>query len=178
MQEQIITIWQFILDFLNNSLFRASIFGIKVIIIIFSILLFIAITILRIKSWPWIKEEVRLRFRGTDIPVYTKPKMRRKWESIKKRMGTYEESAYKLAVIEADSMLDAILEAGGWPGENLEQRLKKMDVSHLSNLEAVISANHLRNKIADEFDTTEIKYHDAQEAIQAYEKALEELEAI
>ncbi|MAG44494.1 hypothetical protein CL633_01245 [bacterium] len=177
MQENINTIWQFILDFSNNSLVRANVFTIKIIIIIFSILLLIAIIVLRIKSWPWIMEDFRLRFRGTDIPTFPKPRMRRKWESIRTRMHTREESNYKLAIIEADKMLDQILEASGYPGENLGQRLEKITSAQFSNIQDLLQAHGLVSKLSQNMEY-EVKFHEAEQAFKAYEKTLDELEAI
>lgn len=165
------------LEILNDAIIAKTYFGFRFAVIIFSGLLFIAIVIILIKSIPYLKETWLEIFRGTDVPTYPKGKMRRKWEAIQRRMRTRKDSNYKLAVIEADNMLNNILEASGFPGKNMEERLKILTSDQFSNLENIKQAHKLRNKIIHDMDS-EIKLSKAEQAIETYRIALDSLEAI
>jgi len=165
------------LEILNDSRVATIYFRVKIITLVLSSLFLIALIIILIKSIPYLKESWLGTFRGTDVPTFPKSKMYRKWKVIQKRMQTGQDSNYKLAVIEADKILDNILESAGFPGKNMGERLQNMTSAHLSNLEDILEAHELRNKIVNNMEL-ELEFSQAEQAIKAYSAALDELEAI
>lgn len=150
---------------------------IKLLFLFFSAFLILSIIIVIWQSRPFIQESWLMTFKGVDVPALTPGKVRRKWQLVKKRLRTREESNYKIAVIEADKILDNLLERAGYPGKSLGDRLKRLTPAQFSNLDALWQAHKLRNNIVHDIET-EVKFHQAEQAIGAIEKALDELEAI
>ena len=118
-----------------------------------------------------------MTFKGIDVPALTPGKLRKKWQVIERRLNRRGESNYKMAVIEADKLLDNLLERAGYAGKSLGDRLKRLTSAQFSNLDALWQAHKLRNDIVHNIET-EVEFHQARQAVSAVKKALEELEAI
>lgn len=97
------------------------------------------------------------------------------WSKLKERGGPDLESDYKLAVIEADSLLDQTLASIGYKGENLEERLNQITPAHLSTLEEIRMAHKVRNDIVRDPDYR-LNIERAREILSIYKKSFEELE--
>lgn len=100
-----------------------------------------------------------------------------RWEGVKKRMASNHPSDWKLAVIEADSIMDELLKRMGYEGINMGERLRQIEPSDFDSLQAVWKAHKLRNRIAHEPETAVTK-SEAEYAIELFERGLEEFEYI
>ncbi|MDP3947136.1 MAG: hypothetical protein Q8Q41_00395 [bacterium] len=96
------------------------------------------------------------------------------WQQVEWRMGVGDEAQVKLAVIEADKILDEILKMAGLTGETMADRLKKLTSAQLSNIESVWQVHKIRNRIVHEPDY-HLAHADAVYAINIYRVALKEL---
>ena len=74
-------------------------------------------------------------------------RMVKKWQKIQARLETANEAEYKLAVIEADGMLNDILLRMGFRGETLGDKLKTLTTSIIPNLSEVTEAHQTRNSV-------------------------------
>lgn len=99
------------------------------------------------------------------------------WLGIKARLETGTESEYKLALIEADSMLNDILKRMGYGGETLGERLEKLTIISLPSLEEAKEAHKIRNNIVHDPDYR-LTLNEAQKVISVYERALTDLQAL
>lgn len=97
-----------------------------------------------------------------------------KWKEVREHLGSFRDAEWKFAVIEADKMMESILEQAGWLGETLGEKLKGIDKSQLRSIDALWSAHKLRNLIAHD-PNYQVQHRDAREAVSNYEKALREL---
>lgn len=107
----------------------------------------------------------------------TKKRTIKAWLQIQKRIQTGDESNLKLAVIEADKILDEILKRSGFAGETMSDRLKNLTPAQLSNLEQVWGAHKLRNRIVHEPDF-EVSRAEAELAVSIYGRAFREFKLI
>ena len=87
------------------------------------------------------------------------------------------EASYAMAVIEGDKLLDRALCEMGVQGRTMGDRLKKVDKSKFSQINAVWYAHKMRNQIAHESDF-HIDYRQAEHALSTYKQALRDLGAI
>ena len=123
----------------------------------------------RLIIWDW-KEFLTYRPHGLR-------KVEKDWQKIRIRLETEIDSEYKLAVIEADSMLNEILKGLGFGGETLGERLEKVTTASLPNLEEVRGAHKIRNNIIHDPDYR-LSLDEAKRVITIYEKALTDLQAL
>jgi hypothetical protein len=99
------------------------------------------------------------------------------WKRIQQRLKTGKTEQLKLAILEADKILDEILKMAGYRGKNLEERLSFITVAQLSNIEEIKRAHKLKERIISEPDLT-ITFDEARAIIDIYKKALQELNLI
>ena len=147
---------------------------VKIISGFFSVFLFVLVVILSIKAnrlW-------RLKLIRESIRVANFPKeFDKKWQLVLTRMKRADEANLKLAVIEADKLLDSILIHMGYKGKDMSERLQQVGPAQLSCLDDVWLAHKVRDRIVKEPDH-HLSTAEAQSAIAAYEKAFKELQLL
>lgn len=166
-----------IISFLINPPFSNLILVIKIIFLVISSFLFGFIIYLLLKtSW--------LNYRYTqDIKEFLNyksvgaPKLVKQWLKIKERLETNLESEFKLAVIEADTLLDDILKKMGYVGDTLEEKLEKVSINILPSKEKIKEAHKLRDNIVYDPDFS-LSLEEVKKIISVYETALTELNVI
>ncbi|HEY4503041.1 MAG TPA: hypothetical protein VJC14_01235 [Candidatus Paceibacterota bacterium] len=76
---------------------------------------------------------------------------------------------WKLAVIEADNMLEALLSQLGFEGESLGDRLKAASQEEFRNLAIAWEVHTVRNRIAHEGSNFPLSQHEAKRVVALYE---------
>lgn len=104
-------------------------------------------------------------------------KLVKQWSKVRARLDTGMESEYKLAVIEADSILDDILRRMGFGGETLGERLEKITEATLPNLAEVLGAHKTRNNIVHD-PNYRLTLDEVRKTLDIYERALTDLQAL
>lgn len=99
------------------------------------------------------------------------------WNKIKARLDTGLEAEYKLAVLEADSMMDDVLKRMGFAGSSLGERLDKLTAVSLPNLDEVRLAHQIRSDIVHDPDY-KLSLGEAKKALAIFEKSLIDLQAL
>ena len=100
-----------------------------------------------------------------------------KWDEIQRHLNSTKEAEWKFAVIEADSLVDNVLRASGYPGDTMGDRLKNIDKSQVVTLDELWEAHKIRNRLAHDLNYF-LRYGEAKRAVQLYEKTLKELNAL
>ncbi|MBI1974773.1 MAG: hypothetical protein HYS57_00245 [Parcubacteria group bacterium] len=98
-------------------------------------------------------------------------------ERIRERLRRGNESEDRLAVLEADKLLDGALQDLGQLGDSFGERLKALKVWRLSNIDEVWEAHKLRNRIVHE-PGTRVSHYDAEGTVKIFEEALRQLKCI
>jgi len=101
-----------------------------------------------------------------------------RWQEIKGHLDGENPIEWKMAIIEADSLLDDIMKRIGYQGENLGERLKMIEKSDLNNLNNIWEAHKVRNRLVHEPGKITLSKEEAKDTIWKYEKALRELKYI
>ncbi len=98
-----------------------------------------------------------------------------RWQHVENLMHTDDSGSWRLAIIEADSILEDALEARGITGDSIGEKLKNSTPGDLASLQAAWDAHQIRNRIAHEGSDYELTARDARRAFQSYEIVLREL---
>lgn len=85
---------------------------------------------------------------------------------------------WRMAILEADTMLDEMLKKIGAEGETLGERLRSMDVSEFRSLQMAWDAHKMRNTIAHEGLDYQLNKHEAQRVISLYKQVFSEFQYI
>ena len=70
------------------------------------------------------------------------------WNTVVKRMSTSEQEQWKLAIIEADALLDRAIQRTGVQGTTMGERMKNLNPQSFPLLDSAWKAHRVRNYIA------------------------------
>ncbi len=147
----------------------------RIVLIGFSLFLLVSIIFFALKS-SWLKY---LILEDTAEFLNFKPYGTRKivnvWNKIMRRLETGIESEYKLAILEADAVLDNTLKRMGFGGETLGERLGNLTSATLPNIEEVEKAHKIRNNIVHD-PSYKLSLDETKEILAIYEQALRDLD--
>lgn len=139
------------------------------------ILFFLTLTVLffrkakKIKSGVVVKKE-----EGSEADF---KKFKENWQAVLYHLNSNNESDWKLAVIEADKLVDDLLVQKGYKGESLAERLSFVNKKELKSLGLLWEAHKIRNRITHQ-SGFKLDYNQASKAISYYEEALKDLRGL
>ena len=107
-------------------------------------------------------------------PSYGVVQVNRRWQKLLKRTESGTEADYKLAIIEADDLLQQALENKDFEGETFEELVASASYKSLPNYDAVLEAHTVRNSIVYEPDF-HIDGDRAKKILSEYETAIKNL---
>lgn len=107
------------------------------------------------------------------LPPVVKDEFVKGWEQVRARMQAMREPEWKLAIIEADKLLDELLRRMGHKGKDMGARLKRLGPEQLPNINDIWKAHKVRNLLSHDVNY-HISFSEAQWVIHAYEDALKE----
>lgn len=150
----------------------------KTISLIITIILIWALVLLVFKSGYTSYVKTNIKFLKSKYePLKSANKVDQEWGRIKQRLESGDEANFKIAVIEADKLIDDLLKSMNYPGESMGDRLKLIDQSKLSSIQELWNAHRVRNNIVHNAGF-KLSYREAKAAIESYEKVLKEFEAL
>jgi len=165
-----------IISFIFNPAFTDWLLFLKILLIILSLILSGFIIFAFIKT-SWLKRMLIWDIvEFFSFRPYGIRKVEKDWAKITARLKTDLESEWKLATIEADSILNDILMKMGFAGETLGERLDRLTIATLPNLQQIREAHKIRNNIVHDPDYR-VSLDEAKMAVGIYEQALRDLQA-
>ena len=110
-------------------------------------------------------------------PQIATPVIAAAWDKVQAKLKDPSPDSLRLAVIEADGVVDEALKRMGLEGETFADRLGRVKSDQYPSLDKVWDAHRLRNNLVHtpDFEVTAAK---AEESIAAYEAFLKELKAL
>jgi len=101
-----------------------------------------------------------------------------RWKQVQSHINSQNPGEWRLAIIEADTILEDMTQKMGIPGINLGERLKNTEQSDFLTLQLAWEAHKVRNRIAHEGSTFNLTQKEAQKTIENYEEVFKEFEFI
>jgi hypothetical protein len=166
-----------IIQFLINPQFSGWLLTLKITFTILSFVL-LAFIIFALAKTKWLGRMITWDLREFfSYQPFTMRKTEKEWRKIKARLEAELESESKLAVIEADKLMDDILTQMGFEGRSLSAKLEKMTTEALPNIQEVKEVRKIHNNIVHD-PTYKLSLEEAKKALLIYEKALADLHAL
>lgn len=106
-----------------------------------------------------------------DEPVHNKNE---RWERVIGHLNSANANDWRLAIIEADVMLDEALRSRGYYGDSLGEMLKGVDKSDMLTLDEAWEAHKVRNQVAHAGSDYLLNEREAKHVISLYEKVFKE----
>lgn len=101
-----------------------------------------------------------------------------KWERVLEHANSGNASDWRLAIMEADILLEEVLRSKGFPGDTLGEMLKSAEGSGFVNLQSAWEAHKVRNRIAHSGGDFQLNERETQRVISHYEAVFREFEII
>lgn len=145
--------------------------------IIISLLLFAGIiyVVIRIRQ---IRKEEKEELGKIIVAKGTEEKKKEKWNKLVDLASSENESDWRLAIIEADTMLDDMVDVMGYEGEGLGEKLKQIERSDFNTLDKAWEAHKIRNTIAHAGSDYVLTKREVRRVIDLYKQVFEEFEFI
>lgn len=162
------------------SFLAADFFGSAVVVLkIYSILMFVVIVYvlykfskLRVHRQP--AQHIADSLRGS---VVSTNRLGKQWAKIRERLEHMSEAEWKIAVIEADNLVDDLLRRMGYAGTSMGERLKSITPSQVQTLDAIWEAHKVRNRIVHDPEAR-LLHKEARGAIGNFELFLREAQVL
>lgn len=100
------------------------------------------------------------------------------WDVIIDHVNSNRPAEWKIAILEADNMLDELVKRVGYEGETLGERLKAIDPSEFATLEGAWEAHKIRNQIAHSGTDFQLTEREVRRVINLYERVFKEFNFI
>lgn len=104
-----------------------------------------------------------------------KAKKDARWLKVEEYIASPHPSDWKIAILEADNILDEIVKRMGYPGETLGERMKHIEASDFPLLEEAWEVHKIRNQIAHKGTDYFLSRTEAENAIDTYHRIFKEL---
>jgi hypothetical protein len=101
-----------------------------------------------------------------------------KWERIVDDVRSDDERKWRLAILEADIMLNDLLDVLGYKGETMGDKMKQADVAEFNTIDFAWEAHKIRNRIAHEGVDHPLTQHEAVRVMRMYERVFREFKYI
>jgi hypothetical protein len=174
MKEFINKLVEYILDFreIAGNVLVPALPVIQWVAVIFSGILIWLIIYLGVKS-NWFVKRVEDWIDKSGVGSVGKWRQLRAWKHIIMRVRTKDPTQLKLAIMEADLVMDEVLKESGYRQDTTDERYKELNTAVLSNADKIKEAHKVRNRCAQEPDFA-ISYDDALEVLKVYKVAFQE----
>lgn len=150
----------------NGGLFKAI-----SILLSLAMLSFVVYSAIKIGWWSNRTDRIKDVILRSNMPKKRSLKI---WKEVEHHLFTGDDNSLKLAILEADKILDEALRVSGYLGESLGDRLKKIKSEQMPMIEEVWEAHKLRNRIVHEPDF-KVNRDLAERALDIYRKTFQDL---
>ena len=174
---QIVQPFREIFQFITSSQLQEKLFPLKMIFISISILFILGIIFFLLKS-DYLKEAYGENLEDlASFKDFGLKKRLRRWEKIKKKLEKAEiEAKWKICLIEAEKFLDQTLKEIGYGEGKLDEKLRKLTPTDISNLDQVLRAHQICQDVIRDPDYR-LNKKNAKEVLEIFEEGLKELGA-
>ena len=127
-----------------------------------------------------IRHRERLAFSAAQRTVEARdtPKTHLRWRRILDQMSAGTPESWRLAILEADIMLNELLDLRGYKGDTMADKLKQVERADFNSIDDAWEAHNVRNTIAHEGASYQINNREARRIISLYEKIFREFKII
>lgn len=101
-----------------------------------------------------------------------------RWDAIQQRVTEFNPESWRIAIIEADIMLDEVLTDAGYVGQSLGEKLRSANKTSFTTLQDAWEAHKVRNEIAHVGSDFVLTQRTAQETLVRFERVFHEFGVI
>lgn len=106
------------------------------------------------------------------------PKTHLRWNRVIEQISSDNEDGWRLAILEADIMLNELLDVLGYRGETMAEKMKRVDRSRFHSIDLAWEAHGIRNQIAHQGASKKLDSREAKRTIMLYERVFREFDFV
>ena len=111
---------------------------------------------------------------GYETGVAADTGLAKRWDSVKSHIESTNQNDWRQAILEADIMLDDLLNKMEYHGEGVGEKLKRVEKADFNTLDDAWEAHKVRNQIAHEGSALSLSQYEAKRVINLYKNVFEE----
>jgi hypothetical protein len=127
-----------------------------------------------------VRRHERARFEAAVHPVaagdVTRTQLR--WNGLMEEANSDDERKWRLAILEADIMLNELLDVQGYRGETMADKMKQADPATFHSIDAAWEAHRVRNQIAHHGSAHLLTARETRHVMGLYEQVFREFKII
>lgn len=122
----------------------------------------------------------RLKFEAAAHPVAKQdiPRTQLRWNRIMEQAHADNEQNWRLAILEADIMLNELLDLKGYKGDTMADKMKQIDRADFNTVDDAWEAHKVRNRVAHDGSAHVLNDREVRRVIGLYERVLKESRVI
>ena len=140
--------------------------------------IFCIVTFLAILWVAWLTHELKVEEKKKSKIVAVEEKLpsmqNQKWRQIQTHVNSQNPAEWRLSILEADVLLDDLVQSLGYMGETLGDRLKNAAKGDFKTLDAAWEGHKIRNAIAHEGSNFVLSQRESKRVIGLYEMVFNE----
>jgi len=127
-----------------------------------------------------IRQMERRKFAAAQQTVVAQdvPKTQLRWQHVLEEANSDNERSWRLAVLEADIMLNELLDSLGYKGETMADKMRGVDPSNFRTIDLAWEGHRFRNRIAHESNLTALNPREIRRIIGLYDQVFREFRFI
>jgi len=130
-----------------------------------------------------LNKELKLKFHSSksQVPAFglaSESIVNKRWQKVLKYMESSNMSDWKLAILEADILLEEMIDSIGYRGESLGEKLKNIERGDFTTVDKAWEAHKIRNAIAHEGADFLITQREARRVVGLFEEVFKEFKYI
>ncbi len=102
------------------------------------------------------------------------PRTRLRWNRIMEHANTEDEHQWRLAILEADILLNELLDVLGYKGEMMADKMKMVNRANFNSIDEAWEAHKVRNRVAHEGSESPLSEREKNQVISQYARVFKE----
>ena len=102
------------------------------------------------------------------------PRTHLRWNRIMEHVNTDDEHQWRLAILEADIMLNELLDVQGYKGETMAEKMKQVNRANFNSIDDAWEAHKVRNRVAHEGSEHQLTEREKNRVIGLYARIFRE----
>lgn len=102
------------------------------------------------------------------------PRTRLRWNRIMEHANSADEHQWRLAILEADIMLNELLDVLGYKGETMGEKMKMVNRANFNSIDEAWEAHKVRNRVAHEGSENPLTEREKNIVISQYARVFKE----
>lgn len=133
-----------------------------------------AIRILQIRH----AEHLQFRKAAHTVAHTDVPRTQLRWQRVMEHANSTDEHKWRLAILEADIMLNELLDVLGYKGETMAEKMKQVARGDFHSIDAAWDAHKVRNRVAHEGSEHPLSEREKNRVIGLYQQVFREFNFI